>query len=268
MSGGTDLIVLDKVTVHPLYTVDPLWLWPSLHWLLTLYTNCWHYCIFSTLTVDPLYIYFWPSPHWLLTLSALTVDCWPSLHCLLTLPVLTVDPLYIYCWSSLHSLLTLSTFTVDPLRINCWPSLHSLLTLSAFTVDPLYIRCWLFLHWLLTVDPLYIDCWSAPPGINSIIIDLPQVDTVDCWSTLGSTLFINPPGINSVDHWSALGLHCWSLIHPELTLLIDPSGDQQCQLLIHPRSTLLIIDLPQVDTVDWPPPTDFDFVIFNILMSK
>ena len=198
-------------------------------------------CCISRLSVDPLY-----TVHWLLILSTFTVypvyiDCWPSLHWLLTLSTLlilstlTVDPLSIDCWPSLHF-----TLTVDPLYIDCWPSLHWLLTLSALTVDPLYT-----VHWLLTLSTLYIDCWSS---LHSLLI-------------------------------------------------CPPTQDQQCQLLIHPGSTLLIVDLPQVNTVDWPPPgstvliidpprvdtvdrwsapgrhcrstpcTDFNFVIFNILIN-
>ena len=41
---------------------------------------------------------------------------------------------------------------------------------------------------------------------------------------------------------------------PRVDTVDWPPQDQQCWSLIHPRLTLLIIDLPQVDTVDWPPP--------------
>ena len=85
-------------------------------------------------------------------------------------------------------------------------------------------------------------------------------------------------GHNSVDRWSAPGRHCW----------LTPPPRINCWSLICPRSTLLIVDLPWVNTVDWPPqdqqcwslihpgsdtvdrwsapPTDFNFVIFNILI--
>ena len=230
--------------------------------------------ILSTLTVNPLY-----TVHGLLILSTLTVnplyiDCWPSLHC-----TLTVDPLY-----TVHWLLILSTLTVDPLYIDCWPSLHCTLT-----VDPLYTVHWLLILCTLTVNPLYIDCWPSlhcwpsahwllilstftvdlpPPGSTVLIVDPPWVNTVDCWSTPGWHCQLTPPRINCVDHWSAPGQHCWSLIHPGLTLLIDPPQDQQSWSLICPGWTLLIVDLPRVDTADRPPRTDFNFVIFNILMNK
>ena len=171
------------------------------------------------------------------------VDCWSSLHWLLTLCTLTVDlaPL-------INRGNCLSTqkwkLTVDPLYIDCWPSLHWLLTLpiltvDTLTVDPLYINCWPSLHWVLTlstlsVDPLYIDCWSSlhwlsiPPGSTEAITFSRKSES---WLLILSTSIVNPP------------------------------QDQQCWL---PLCWLLIFSAL---TVDQPPPTDFNFPIFNILMS-
>ena len=217
--------------------------------------------LLSTWTVDPLCIDCWLSPHWLLD----------------------VDPLYIDCQSSLHQLLTLSTWTVDPLCIDCW-----LLTLKSKalkgsnlgklpppprinSVDHLCVDCWSTTGWhcwlpppprINSVNHICVDCWSTPgwhcwllipPGstvsITSVlVVDLPQVNTVDCWSapprinSVNTVNLISPsPRINSVDClcvdcWSAPGQHC---------RLLTPPQDQQCWsplcwLLICPGSTLSI----------------------------
>ena len=174
------------------------------------------------------------------------IDCWSCLYWLLPLSILTVDPLY-----TVHWMLILSTLTVDPLYID-------------LTLSTLYINCWSSLLWLLILSTFTVD---LPPRSTVSIVDLLQVNTVDCWSTLGQhcwstppgsiLLIVDPPWVDTVDRWSALGRHCQS----------TPSG-----------STVLIVDLPWVNTVDcWTapgrhcrstPPTDFNFVIFNILIMR
>ena len=124
------------------------------------------------------------------------------------------------------------TVTVDPLCIDCW-----LLTLCTLTVDPLCVDCW----------PLYIDCrpslhWLLT--LSALTVDLPPPQ--DQQSTV---LIVNHL---TVDHWPS---HCWLSIPPRI-------NSQQCWLLI---ASLLTID-PLTVGCRSSPPTDSNFVIFNILM--
>ena len=180
-----------------------------------------------------------------------TVDHWsvPGQHCWL-------PPQDQQCWLLIHPRSTLLIVDLPQVNTVDWPPRIN--SVDHWSTPGQH--CWSLIHpQVNTVDcpPQDQQCWSLIcPGSTLLIIDPPQVNTVDC-----------PPRINSVDHWSALGQHCWLLIHPRSTLLITPPG-----------STVLIVDLPEVDTVDhWSapgrhcrsiPPTDFNFVIFNILMIQ
>ena len=132
-------------------------------------------------------------------------------------------------------------------RINsqqCWSSVASLLT-----VDPLTVDCWSSIASLLTFNPLTVDCWSLIASLltfNPLIVDR---QPSHCWLLIASLLTADspppppPPGstVNSVDHQLP---HYWLLIVDRLTVDRRPS---HCWL-----STL--------------PPTDSNFVIFNILI--
>ena len=172
----------------------------------------------------------------------------PQCNWLLILSVLIVNPP------------TVQQNSVDHWSPHCW-----LLTLSLLTVDHWLPQCWLSnpSHcWLLTL--LTVDCWSSPPRstVNSVDHQSPH-----CWLL---TL--------TVDHWP---FHCWLLIVDHLTvdcwpshcwlltlslLTVDPPcpriNSQQCWLSI---ASLLTVNPLTVDCRP-SPPTDSNFVIFNILM--
>ena len=132
------------------------------------------------------------------------------------------------CW-----LLILSALIHPPQDQWCQSPLCQLLILSTSIVQstPQDQECWSPLCWLSiastsTVDPLCINCQSGPPRINSLNCLYIDHWSPLCWLLILSASIVDPPRINSVDR-----------------LCVDRRSPQHR-----------------------PPPTDFDFLIFNIRM--
>ena len=130
-----------------------------------------------------------------------------------------------------------------PWCIMKYPQCNWLLILSALIVDPPQInsqQCWSSIASLLTIGPLTVDCWSAPPGSTVEQCLIIDCLTVDHWPS--HCWLLIPPGstVNSVDHQSP---HCWLSTLSLLTVWSIPPriNSQQCWSSI---TSLLTVDPP------------------------